>query len=221
MKPLKTMLAMILALAMCVGIFSGCQVSNPAPQSGNDSATTTTEATTTTTEPVTETKLNDSVFSVIGKTYSEITAMFGELVKITRKIEGGFPAYRFESSDGYYSFGSNIDWNYEEKGTIPTDENGDWITDTAPRPKTDAQCGAVWYIPVHEIFLGLTETVNAEKLAEMYGMEHTSSVPAERRIDGYDTCNFKINDFQISIRTEENYMIGPNNIVSLIKQTKS
>ncbi len=180
--------------------------------------TTTTEATTTTTAPVIEVKLNTNILSAIGKTYPEIVALFGELVEVTTGVEGGIPAYRFENSNGYYSFSGKTDWDYEEDGAILTDENGKWIVETAPRPKADALCGGIWDIPVNEIFLGLTEMVTAEKLAEMYGIEHTSSVPAERRIDGYNTCNFKFENYQFSIRTEDDYMIGPNNIISLVKQ---
>ena len=218
MKMLKTMLAMTLTLAMCVGIFSGCQANNPEPQSGNDSTTTavattttemttTTEATTTTTEPAPIIAVNRDLLSEIGMPFEQVKAKHGD---VTAMYGNNGPVVVLADGSGRYVFKDGF--GALECGYIKPqkDESGKWLIDPVPQPKPDAIIKAIEWMPASTIFLGLNENVTGEQLAEMYGIQFNGTVPADRQMDGHNLCRFVVDDWSISISTESDFIITPD-----------
>ncbi len=220
---MKTTLAIVLSFLVCVTMLSACQPSKPDPQSGNDTATTTTEAatttteattttteavttttqaTTTTTEPTVEITMNTELLSCVGKTYSEITALYGELVEVSRNFEGGFCDFRFKNSSAYFGFGTETFWDQENNGQ---------------RPNADAPCVGIREVPVHEMFLGLTEPVTGEELADIYNVEYTG--PGYSQMHSAYTCGFIYEELRFFVYTEADYIITPDATIPLIKPT--
>ncbi len=205
MKPLKTMLAMIATLAVCVGIFSGCQASNPTPQSGDaptttvaatttTEMTTTTEATTTTTEPAVVYTINENRLAEIGKTFAEIKELYGDS-PIGWNYNGG-KIYAFEEAGCSYYFG------VQDDRSVP--------------PAEDAICQTIYRMYLHQLFNGLTETVSDTEFAEMYDLEHLWSEQKEFYNKDY-MCKFLYGEYVILIHANENHQIGPDVVVEYVE----
>ena len=206
MKMLKTMLAMIATLAMCVGIFSGCQANNPEPQSGNDPTTTvaattttemttTTEATTTTTEPAVVYTVNEDRLAEIGKTFAELKEQYGEVT--SSLYDSGGKIYYLQNSNCAYFFGEAVGQTFDETKV----------------------CKEIIHLQAAQLFKGLTETVSDTEFAEMYGLEHLGSEQREFYADDY-MSEFRYGDYEILIHANDNYQIGPDSLIEYIRPKK-
>ena len=209
MKTLKMILAMIATLAVCIGIFSGCQASNPTPQSGDaptattvatttTETTTTTQATTTTTEPAVVYTVNEDRLAEIGKTFAEIKEQYGGSPN-GRYYSGG-KIYYFEKSNYYHYFGIQDNWDI--------------------LPANDAICQTLFRLKAGQLFNNLTETVSAPKLAEMYGLEHRSTEDHGQHTNYKHqryTCEFLYNNYKIMVTTEEDFLINPDTNIEYVE----
>ncbi len=209
MKTLKMMFTIALSLLLCVTTLSACQPSKPDPQSGNDTATTTTEATTTTTDtatttttaPADEFTINEDRLSEIGKTFAELKEQYGEVADDYWYLGGKL--YRFQESVCSYLFENPAEW-----GAPPTD---------------DAQCKEIFRLRADQLFNGLAEAVSAADLAEMYGLEHLWSKDYGDNTDYAHQrymSKFRYNDYAIAITTQEDFQIGPDTNIEYIEISK-
>ncbi len=209
MKTLKMMFTIALSLLVCVTMLSACQPSKPDPQSGNDTATTTTEATTTTTDTVTTTTqattttttvptdaftINEDRLSEIGKTFVELKEQYGG--SPNGWYRNGGKIYYFQNSDYYHYFGVQDNWD-----VLPAD---------------DAICQSIYRLRADQLFNGLTETVSPTELAEIYGLEHLWSEQKKFYNEDYMSM-FLYGDYEILIHAYEDYQIGPDSKIEYIE----
>ena len=165
----------------------------------------------TTVEPVNEKKLNLDLLSDIGLTYREIMAKRGERISVF--TEGG--GFRYQFKNGYGLYGWLISAVYEE-GNWPKDENGDWIgIDDLPSPSENNKCESIIEIKPEYLFLGMTKSMAASEIGEIYGIKYVETQSA----DGWNGWGFvsifSYKDIEINIYTNEKEKIDLDSEVNL------
>lgn len=161
--------------------------------------------------------LNKDFLNIIGgMTYNELKAKYGEPVDVFYD-EMNSAVYKFKNSDTWYGF-CDLDWGKELVDPtvwpdVPTDKNGKWIFEKAPKPFKNAKCNAIYYGKVTDLFKNFKEPVDVVDM-EYYG---GLTLEANSQEKGVYTCMYQYDGKYIVIESDKNYAIWPENQITKIK----
>ncbi len=222
MKALKTTVAILLSVILCLTMLTACQPNGTAFQIDNvttttEAATTTTTTTTTTTATTPPPTVNLDLLSEIGMPFSQIQEKHGDVVAIWY-LNGG-PIVKLQDGSGKYGFEEGFAALDGDMDSSTRDANDQYHMDPLPQPKPDAVIRTLHGMTASSVFVGLSERVNGEQLADMYGVTFKYARPADRTMDGYNLCDFEFEGVTISVITEDDFCVTPDSIVYFIRKT--
>jgi len=196
-------------------IFTFCACDNNLTT--NTPPTSTSETTVTSaTQPFIG--VNRDLLSEIGMTAEQLIEKHGVISNAV--YESGGPVYLFGTNDWYHSFGGFEGMEGYTDGfqphTIPTDDTGNWVFEEVPGPRMDSVCTSIWYTKADKVFLGLTQPLDAERVAQRYGVTHSTSDYSPMQEAYYSS--FLIDDLLISVQTDETHTVAPDSWVTHIKR---
>ncbi len=168
--------------------------------------------------PTEQLQINTELIEVVGgKTFKELTKKYGDVVDVF--YDGLFSAvYKFEKTDVWYGF-RDLDWgtNADDIGvwsSVPTDKNGQWIFEKAPKPKKNAVCNSVYNVKVTDFIFNIKNEIDGTAIEDFSDLVLIGGT----NTDDYNSVTFLYKNKQyVDIECDNNLAVWPTGRIYKIK----